>query len=311
MRSLYQRFIDLRIIRKTIFLAKKFTLPGFDGVSIYEVVKLFIKAVNEGEIFQRAAAISYSFFMALFPGLIAAFTLIPYIPINDFQERLMTIIEKAIPDATDDSVIEVINSIVNIPHTGALSIGFFLALFFFTNGFKSIIIAFNSSILIKEDRSFLSLQWVSFIMTFVFSISTIIAIVAIIISEVVLKFLVEYSFMQEGALYYLLLIGNWLVFVFMILFIVAFLYYIAPKVRPKFKLISPGSIVTTVVIILFIFGFNIYLNNFNKYNILYGSIGTLLIILLWIYVNAFILLLGFEINSSVITAKKDKDIKKV
>jgi len=310
MQKLSESIQEIRFVRKLIILAKKFTLPGFQGVPIYDVIKIFIKAFNEGEIFQRAAAVSYNFFMALFPGLIVAFTLIPYIPIDDFQERLMKIIERALPDATDDSVMEVINSIINIPHSGALSIGFLLALFFSTNGFKSIIIAFNSSILVKDDRSFLSLQWVSFVMSFVFSITTIIAIFTIVISEFLLSFLLEYGFLKEGALYYSLLIGNWIIFVFMILFMVAFLYYSAPKVRAKFKLFTTGSIVATVVIILFMIVFNAYLENFNKYNVLYGSIGTLLIVLLWIYVNAFILLLGFEMNASIGEATKN-DIQKI
>jgi len=311
MQSLSDRIKKLIIVRKLVFLAKKFTLPGFDGVPIYNVVLLFFKAVNEGDIFQRAAAISYNFFMALFPGLIVAFTLIPYIPINDFQERLMRIIEAALPDATDDSVIEVINSIINIPHGEALSLGFFLAVFFSTNGFKSVIIAFNSSVLVKEDRSFLSLQWVSFVMSLVFSITTVIAIITIIVGEFLLTFLVEFSFMEQGALFYLIMGANWIIFIFMILFMVAFLYYLAPKTKAKFKLISPGSIVATVVIMLFMIIFNAYLENFNKYNVLYGSIGTLLIVLLWIYVNAFLLLLGFEINSSVISAKNEESVKKV
>jgi membrane protein len=308
MQNINNKLKKIRLVRTLLFVAKKFTLPGFNGVPIYDVIRLFFKAVNEGEIFQRAAAISYNFFMALFRGLIVIFTLIPYIPIDDFQERLMRIIEKALPDATDDSVIEVINSIINIPHSEALSIGFFLAVFFATNGFKSIIIAFNSSILVKEDRSFFSIQWVSLVMSIVFMISTIIAIITIIISEFLLTFLIKYSLMKEGALYYLLLGGNWIVFLLMILFMVSFLYYLAPKIRSKFKLISPGSIVSTVVIVLFMIIFNLYLDNFNKYNVLYGSIGTLLIVLLWIYVNAFILLLGFEINASIDEATRKEII---
>jgi membrane protein len=117
--------------------------------------------------------------------------------------------------------------------------------------------------------------------------------------------------MVQDVTYYLLLVGNWLIFVLMILFMVAYLYYLAPKKRVKFRLISPGSIVATVVIILFMIVFNVYLENFNKYNVLYGSIGTLLIVLLWIYVNAFILLLGFEINSSVSIAKNEENVNRI
>lgn len=305
--TIVEKILKIRFIRKLIVLAKRLSLPGFEGVTIYNVILQFIKALYEGELSQRAASISFSFFVALFPGLLVLFTIIPFIPIDSFHYEILTMIQRILPDATNDSVMEVINDIVTRPRANVLSLGFFLALIFSTNGFKSIIVAFNSSVHIHEDRGFFNLQWISLVMVFVFTITSFITIITSIINQHFLDFLVDINFMQQDSIYYLILFGNWIIMVFMILFLVAFLFYIGPKSKTKFKLISTGSSLSTVVIIIVMALFNVYINNFSKYNILYGSIGTLLIILLWIYINAFILLLGFEINASIDSAKFNND----
>ncbi|HHB51731.1 MAG TPA: YihY/virulence factor BrkB family protein, partial [Saprospiraceae bacterium] len=221
--------------------------------------------------------------------------------------EIMVLIERVLPDATDDSVMQVISDIIIRPHANVLSLGFLLALIFSTNGFKSIIVAFTSSVHIHEDRGFFSLHWTSLVIVFVFTITSFVTILASIINQHFLDFLVEYDFMTQGTIYYIIKFANWIIMVAMILFMVSFLFYYGPKTKTKFKLISTGSSVSTVVIIIVMLLFNVYINNFSKYNVLYGSIGTLLIVLLWIYINAFILLLGFEINASIASAKSDAD----
>ncbi len=305
--TLGDKILEIRFIRKLIIKAKRLSFPGFEGVPVYNVVLQFVKAINEGVLSQRAASISFSFFMALFPGILVLFTIIPFVPIDNFQSEIMTMIQRLLPDATNSSVMQVINDIVVRPHANVLSLGFFLALIFSTNGFKSVIVAFNSSVHIHEDRSFLSLQWTSLVIVFVFTISGFITIIASIVNQHFLDFLVEYDFMRQGSIYYIIKFVNWIIMVGLILFMVSFLFYFGPKTKTRFKLISTGSTVSTVVIILVMILFNMYINNFSKYNVLYGSIGTLLIILLWIYINAFILLLGFEINASIASAKLDSD----
>jgi membrane protein len=285
--------------------AKRFTLPGLDGVSIYNVVRLLIIAIDEGVIAQRAAAISFNFFLALFPSVLVLFTLIPYVPIPNFQAELLDVISWALPEGTDSSVFVILNDIITRQQGDVLSLGFFLALFFATNGFKSIIVAFNSSIHINDERSFLSLQWVALVLTAIFSVMMLITVSGILFNQYVLSILIEFDIMREG-LYYLILIINWLLLLGMIFFMVSFLYYFAPKSNKRFRLISAGSTISTVVIVVVVFLFDLYITNFNKYNLLYGSIGTLLIVLMWIYTNSFILLLGFEINSSIIEGKRQK-----
>ncbi len=303
--TIADRILKIRFIRKLIVLAKQISFPGFEGVPIYNVILQFIKAINEGVLSQRAASISFSFFMALFPGLLVLFTLIPFVPIDNFQEEIIQMIQRVLPDATNESVMQVIRDIITRPHGSVLSLGFLLALIFSTNGFKSIIVAFNTSIHIKEDRSFFNLQWTSLVIVFVFTITTFITILSSIINQQFLDFLVEYDFMKQGSIYYIIKFANWIIMVAMILFMVSFLFYYGPKTKSKFKLISTGSSISTIVIIIVMQLFNVYIQNFSKYNVLYGSIGTLLIILLWIYINAFILLLGFEINASIASAKDD------
>lgn len=305
--TIADKILEIRFIRRLIVMAKRLSFPGFHGIPIYNVILQFIKALNEGELSQRAASISFSFFMALFPGLLVLFTIIPFIPIDNFQVEILIMIQRVLPDATDDSVMQVINDIVTRPRANVLSLGFFLALIFSTNGFKSVIIAFNSSVHIHDDRGFFSLQWTSLVMVFVFAITTFITIFTSIINQHFLDFLVEYNFMKQGSIYYLIIFANWIIMVGMILFMVSFLFYYGPKSKTKFKLISTGSSVSTVVIVVVMMLFNLYINNFGKYNVLYGSIGTLLIVLLWIYINAFILLLGFEINASIASAKDASD----
>ncbi len=303
MANVQEKIVQIRFIRKLIIWAKRVSLPGLQGEPVYAVLLQFIKAINEGVISQRAASISFSFFMALFPGILMLFTLIPFIPIDNFQKEILDMVERIIPDATSDSVMQVINDIVVRPHGSILSLGFLLALLFSTNGFKSIIIAFNSSVHIKKDRSFFNLQWTALVLDVVFTIIAFITIVASIVDEHILNFLVEYNFMKQGWLYYFILVANWFIMILMILFMVSFLFYYAPTGKRKFQLITAGSSISTFVIVLVMVLFNMYINNFSKYNILYGSIGTLLIILLWIYINSFILLLGFEINASIDSSK--------
>ena len=299
-----KRALNNKRVRKSIIFAKRVSFPGFGGVAIYDVFVLFIEALRDGVIAQRAAAISFNFFLALFPLILFFFTLIPIIPIEGFQDELMDLIMGFMPGNTNDSVTEVLDQIITRPHSGVLSLGFVLALFFSTNGFKSTIIAFNSSVHVKNPRSFISLQITSLVLVIVFSISTTIAVSAFIMEEYLLDYLVYHHFLVQGLSYYLLATSDWIVKIAMIFFMMSFLYYYAPNFNKRFRLISTGSTFATILILIVSYLFNIYISNFSRYNILYGSIGTLIIVLMWIYINSYILLIGFEINSSIVAAQQ-------
>jgi membrane protein len=291
-----------------ILQAKHFSFIGLEDIPVYQVWKMFIKSLNEGVLTQRAAAISFSFFLALFPTIMVFFTLIPYLPIQGFQLELMEVINMILPEATNAWIVGIINDIITREQGGVLTIGFILTLFFASAGFKSILIAFNSSVH-EEDKpiGFFRLQWVSVVLLLTFTFTSVITISAIIFNNFILSWLFDEGLLKERALYYLIQSGNWLLILSMVQFMIATLYYFGGRHKARFKIISAGSTVFTVVMVLLVvLIFDFYIDNFNSYNVLYGSIGTLLIVLMWIYIISYVLLLGFEINSSIQAAKRQK-----
>ncbi len=304
--NLKELFFNNSKVRRAINKAKLISFPGFAGTTIFDVLKLFIESINRGVIAQRAAAISYNFLMALFPSMLLFIALIPIIPYKGFQVELMEFIVDLLPANTDANIVEIIDEIITIPHNKILSIGFVLLIWFATNGFKSIITAFNSSIHIQTYRSFFNLQKAALVLLFVFTLVTIFTISGFVFDKFIIEFLVEEGYLVEGLSYYFLLTADWILRIIMLFFMVSFMYWYAPNYDKRFKLLSLGATFTTVVFLIVTFLFNMYIANFSKYNLLYGSIATLIIIMVWMYINSFILLIGFEINTSIVQAKYEK-----
>jgi membrane protein len=284
--------------------SKQFVLPGCDGVPLYDVTRFFWSGITKGSIGLRASAFSFNFFLSLFPAIIFFFTIIPYIPIPHFQDTLMKTMQDLIPDMAFKTVESTLTDVIKQPHGGLLSLGFVLAMYFSTNGINSLILAFNQSIHQQETRPWHIQQLVSILLVVIISVIIIIAIGLITIGPPVLRFLVEYGFIKNNITFYIIGFIRWLVIIGMFLFAFSFLYYLAPAGRNKFRFISAGSTLSTILTIAASVAFNYYVNNFSKYNTLYGSIGTLMIIMIWINFNAFVVIIGFELNASIRGAKK-------
>ncbi len=274
----------------------------------YYVGAFFYKGISQGYLTTRAASIAFSFFLAIFPMILVFFTLIPFIPINNFQETLLAFITNIIPDSAEAIINTTLVDIIERPRGGLLSITFFLALYFATNGFSSIVDAFNNTYHTIETRTWLKQRMISLVM---FSINTFIVIVAIVLlttGTAFFEFLLEKHILNSWTTFYLLQGIKWTILTAMFFFSISFIYFLAPAKKNKFRFISAGSSLATLLSIIASVGFNFYVQNFSSYNALYGSIGTLLIILMWIYFNAIILLIGFELNASIQQAKKDTDL---
>ncbi len=296
-----------RIIEKL----KIIVLPGFDGLPIYTVLDFFFKGVVNGAITTRASAISFSMFLALFPALIFIFTLIPFIPIDNFQEVLIGLLHDIIPHKAWEAVESTLTDIITRPRGGLLSIGFILALFFSTNGINSMIDAFNASYHTMEFRGIFMQRWVALVLVFLLAILLIFAISTIVVGTNFFVFLEDkYNFMDN---YIIILIQwiRWVVLITLSYLGISFIYYWGPAKRTPFKFLSAGSSLATIFMMMINVGFNFYANNLAQYNALYGSIGTLLLILLWVYFNSIIILIGFELNVSILNAGiKQKSLNK-
>lgn len=283
---------------------KHIVLPGFDGVPLYYVAVFFFRGIFKGAITTRASSISFSFFLAIFPMIIVFFTLIPFVPIDNFQNILINFIERIAPDSTEDIIRSTLVDIIQRPRGGLLSITFFLALVFATNGFASVIEAFNSTWHTIETRSWIKQKLVSTLLFLIISLIIIVSIALLTTGNYIFKVLLEKGVLSTVFGFYLLETMRWVILVAMFFFTISFIFYLAPAKASKFRFISAGSSLATFLALIASIGFNYYVQNFSSYNALYGSIGTLLILLVWIYFNSLILLIGFELNTSIQQAGK-------
>lgn len=305
-KRLYDKFIHSPRRRLLMRYIRKIIIPGFDGLPLYDIMKFFFTGLIKGSVTSRASAVSFNFFMALFPAIIVLFTLIPYVPISGFQDSLLELMKSLIPQQIYGTVEGTLLDIINRPRGGLLSIGFFLTLYFATNGVSSIIEAFNQTYYTIETRSFLRTQLVSIALVFTLAFLLIFSIALITIGPALINWLDATGFLRGRYTYEIIVGVKWLITVLMFLIMYSSLYYFAPARKQGFRFISAGSTFASLLTIISSIGFNYYVNNFSQYNTLYGSIGTLLIFLLFIYFNSIILLIGFELNASITQVKRGR-----
>ncbi len=299
-----QRIANSKTIIGVERFLRKLILPGFDAMPLYDVLRFFIIGFMRGAVSLRASAISFNFFLALFPAILFFFTLIPYIPVEGFQDSLFGLMQDIIPKQSFSMVKETLYDIIKRPRSGLLSMGFILALYFATNGVSSIIEAFNQTYHTIETRSFFQQKLVSLVLMVFLSLLIVVAIILITIGPLVVDFIAEYGLFRDRFYLNLIIASKWIVLVFMFLAMFSLLYHFGPAKKLNFRFINAGSTLATLLTILTSIGFNYYVTNFSRYNTLYGSIGTLLVFLLWIYLNSIILLIGFELNASISRARR-------
>ena len=315
--------------------------PG-TKLALLDVVTDFIKLFTKGRTIDRAAGVAFNFFVALFPLLLFFFTLIPYIPIPFLYERVMMLIKDfLIPSGTLDYVTDTIDGIMNQPHEGLLSISILLCIVFgssgvvaFFNGFRNVYANYVS------DKGLTVKGWIiqrifAIMMLIIIGVLVVISVLLISAGGKALHALVTHDILAQGKfLFYLFNILRWVIAIFALCFGISLLYYFGnirfnehyrkelkrPRSNGKkyreFVLFSPGTILATTLFVLGTVGFNTYISNFSRYNALYGSIGTLIILLLWIWIVAILILAGNDLNSGIrrnadrLSASEDNTRKK-
>lgn len=294
----------LRFAIPYINKAKRASLPGFDKVPIYNVALFFYRGIKDGDLNNRASSAAYSLMLALFPAILFLFTLIPVVPIANFQEELLELIESLMPESVYDAVNRIIIDIITIKHGGILSVGFVLAAIFSTNGIVRLIQSFNASVNVEETRSWLMQRAIAVLLVFILAFLITVAVVLIIVTQRLMNLLVLHDFMQQDWTYYLVTVGKWVVIIAFFYFAYSFLYYLGPARKSKYRFITAGATLATLLSILLTVGFGFYIDHFGRYNALYGSIGTLPVIMLIVYLNCMAILVGFELNIGIVAARK-------
>ena len=292
----FKYFIKNNALTKwLISFSKKIVLPGFEGMSLYLTLHFLFKSFNKSQYGIRSSAISFKFFMALFPGIIFFLSLIPYIPIDHFQENLLDGLENMLPNDIFVLIENTINDLINHKHSGVLSIGFFLSLYFASNGINTMLIAFNSSHQVQLKRKPIRQRLISLGIFGIISVLFIIALSAIMVGEYLAYYKDYQSLGVAIRIGYQLL--KWGLMVTSLILAISTLYNFGNTKRTEWKFISAGATLSTVTIIIASYGLAFFFSNFGKYNELYGSIGSLLMILIWINVVSYIMLLGFELSA--------------
>ena len=285
--------------------SQKIRLPGFQGIPLYDVLKFFFQQIRKVGITERAAAISFNCVMAIPPIIIFLCTLIPYLPIsNEFIRQLHGLIRDVIPGEKNNSaIIKFIDDIVKKPKNDLLSLGFLLALFYSSNAVIGIMRAFDKNYLGFKKRKMIRRRVTALQLTSVLFVLMFASLLVLIMQSSVLKLFGLKNVLVRQIIGY----ARWVVIVLLFFGSVSFIYRYAPFVHKRWKLINPGCILATTLMLLFTVFFSYWVNNFSNYNKLYGSISTILILMLLIYFNSLVLLIGFELNVSITHIKHEAD----
>lgn len=292
--------IKIPIVSKIIDFLKIIKPPGFNGFSFYDLLEMYVIGIVKGTLSSRAGSISFSFFMALFPFLLFVLNLIPFIdsiiPIQNFDETVLSYMELFIPKETQGFFSDIFNDIRNKPRGGLLSSVFLLSVILTANGVSSIFVGFEVSYHVKLERNFFR--------QYIYALAVSVLLAFLLLMAVVIFFYFEFYILKNlnnlipNEINWIR-ISQGLFFSFLTYISVSILYYFGTVEGRKTRFFSPGALMTTLLFLITTYGFGIYIDNFSTYNQLYGSIGALLIFLLYIWINATILLLGFELNATL------------
>ncbi|HIF84343.1 MAG TPA: YihY/virulence factor BrkB family protein [Flavobacteriaceae bacterium] len=277
------------IINSVIDFFKKIKLKSLYGFSLYELFNLYFIGIIKGAISTRASSISFSFFMAFFPFVLFVLNLIPFFPIDNFDEVFLSLLESLLPNESAIFFHDIFVDINSNKRSGLLSTTLIFSIILIGNGVNAVFGGFTDSYHVQFSRNLFKQYLYAILVGFILVIVVLFATV----SSIFFDFLIT----QNNSLVSFMFI--YLKYIFLILIsLISFssLYYFGTIQGKNLKFISPGSIMTTILLFLSTYFFGLYIDNFSNYNELYGSIGALIIMMLYIWINSISLLLGFELN---------------
>ena len=291
-----QDWTTLPGIKQIIAFLRLIRIPGLKGFSMYQLLELYVVGIIKGALTARAGSISFSFFMALFPFLLFVLNLIPFIPtvfsIENFDLILLDFIETLLPAESHGFFNDIFNDIQSKPRGGLLSSVFLLSIFLSANGVNSIFTSFEVSYHVKELRNIFKQYLYALGVSVLLAFMLLVAVISFIYFELTFK-----NFLPETLDW--VRWGQNVFFIVLAYFSISILYYFGTIQGKLMRFFSPGALMTLLLFICSTYLFGIYVDRFSNYNQLYGSIGALLIFMLYSWINSIVLLLGFELNATI------------
>ncbi len=279
------------------------TAPGLEGVTFKDAFIGVREELKNDDLVIRASSMSFFFFLAIFPTIIFFFSLIPYLPVENYNIVLMSYLKEILPEGIFNMLRSTITDIVSIQRGGVTSLNFVLAFIFSSNGVTSMLKAFDKSGENYRKRNFLQKQMVSLKIILLVSMMFLVSITLVIMGERTIKEILNQLELYNLFTYYFIVFLKYLLVFFAFFNVVALIYYYGPSVKEKFRYFSAGAVFTTISLVILSNLLKYYFSLFSNFNQLYGSLGIIIVSMLFVYLNSSILLIGFEINNSIASKK--------
>lgn len=308
-RRLWHKLLYSRANRRFIGWAQRVVLPGFEGFDLYRISRFFFSALTEGQMVRRASAISFKVFLAFFPSVIVLLTLIPFIPITDFQQKLLDIFHELLPIEVYRFVENTLHDLVVKKHGTLLSISFVVGVYFASNSIDAILTGFSGSSNLTNWHSPLKRRMLSLGLLFALTILLAIGIPVLTVSSSVIGLLDDQGMFTSRLQVVGLFAAKWGISILMMLCSISLLYNAGDPSTRRFRLFTPGALLALVLVLIVSQALAFVFANITDYNALYGSIGAILAVQLWIYLNMIVLLVGYELNTSIARARRQRTDK--
>jgi membrane protein len=284
---------------------------GSGRITLFDFFRFFWTGLRNESIGIRGSSLAFKIFLSLFPAMIFFVTLLPYFSSAGFQDALLQTIQSILPEYSYKALENTLKDILYYPRFGLTSVVFILSLFYSVSNMNSILNTFNKSHHLKDNRKFLKKILVSLWLTLLFFSIILLSLAFISFNKTFVQWLKEHDIFGSGFYVAALQYGRWIILFFMMLTWLSILYSLGPSIKTKFRYFNPGSIFSSFFFIIISLGFNFFVNHLSSYNKLYGILGVILVFFLWLYYNAIIILIGFEINASLFIAPDKKpDLEK-
>ena len=293
----------------TIQRIKNFSLPGFEGIPLLRLLRFVIKEIQKEGLVMRSSSVTFFFILSIFPGLIFLFTLIPYLPVKNVHTQLLLTIKDIINNKDAYQMIRAtINDIAEIQHQGLMSFGFVFSIFSAMSGVKALLDAFDKAYEhAYVKRNVIQHNWTALKLTFMIAILLLGSLILIIAEKSVFEWIYGFFDIRSEWIKWFFDLLRYIIILALFFFTISSIYFYGPAVKERFRFISAGSTFATLLFIITSLLFSYFVNNFGTYNKVYGSIGSIIVIMLWMYFNCMVLILGYEINAGITILKlKDK-----
>ncbi len=298
-RSYYQILIWLRKIK----------LPGFQGMGLYDVMRFLFTALMDSKFTLLASAMSYQFFFSLFPSLLLGFLILPRFPIANLEERALHFVLQFLPVSSEHSLSEselsamvqglVSNYFDSSGHIGLIFLSLALAFWGATRGIIAMMKAFTKREEAFKRRNVLELYGTALLIFFALAA---IIVAAVLVQEglaSIFNALLDWELIGQPGKRFLTRTTGLLVTAGTIFLVISVLYFLAPATKQRWKFFSPGSIAAGVLMLIAMIGLRYYFANFANFDRLYGSLGAIILLMVWFYYISIMLLIGFELNAAI------------